>query len=366
MSLICSVCGEEYSSNEPVWRCHCGGLLEVDFTPEFPIREIEARPPGLWRYREAIPVSVPVSFGEGFTPMVGETVGSVAVYLKLEYLFPSGSFKDRGASVMVSKIHELGISQVVEDSSGNAGAAVAAYCAKSGIGCDIYVPESTSQGKLTQIGAYGARLHRVSGSREDTSRAVLEAARATYYASHIYNPYFLEGTKTFAFEVAEQLGWRAPDCIVTPVGHGSMLLGSYIGFRELMEAGVTDILPRIIGVQSESCSPLSKAWETGADDFVPVLKKPTVAEGISIAEPVRAPQILNAVRETGGSIVSVSEDEIISGLKEAVGKGYYIEPTSATVLAALNGLDDLGTTVVPLTGIGLKATGKLGKLLGGV
>jgi threonine synthase len=363
MMFVCSRCQKKYLDSDRVWVCNCGGALDLDFTPCFHVDLIEARPPTMWRYREALPVSEPVSFAEGFTPLVREVFKGIEVYLKLDYLFPSGSFKDRGASVMMSRVRELGFGEVVEDSSGNAGAAVAAYSAKAGIDCTIYVPESTGSGKLTQIASYGATVRRVSGSREDTSRAILEAVGSSYYASHIYNPYFIEGTKTFAFEVCEQLGWGVPDSVVVPVGHGSMLLGTYFGFKELLEAGVTDRMPRIIGVQSESCSPLAKAWMENLVDYVHVDPKPTVAEGISISEPVRAPQILEAVKETNGHILAVSEEEIISCLREAFRMGYYIEPTSATVLTALGDLSDLGVAVIPLTGTGLKATEKLGKFL---
>ncbi|MEM9982561.1 MAG: pyridoxal-phosphate dependent enzyme, partial [Bacteroidota bacterium] len=154
------------------------------------------------------------------------------IHLKLDFLFPTGSYKDRGASVMISKVKELGIDKVVQDSSGNAGASVAAYCAKAGIACDIYAPKCTSQAKLTQIKMYGATLHLIDGTREDTAQAALEAAQKSYYASHCWNPYFFQGTKTFAFEIAEQMGWKAPDTVILPAGNGTLLIGAYIGFRE--------------------------------------------------------------------------------------------------------------------------------------
>ena len=182
MSLLCSVCGEEYSTDNPIWRCSCGSALDVKFSSKFPIDKIMTRLPNMWRYREAIPVSHPVSYCEGFTPIVREKISGKKVHLKLEYLFPSGSFKDRGASVLISKAKELGFNHVVEDSSGNAGAAIAAYSAKAGITCDIYVPEGTSLGKLTQISAYGANLHVVKGSREATTKTAMNAARQNYYA----------------------------------------------------------------------------------------------------------------------------------------------------------------------------------------
>lgn len=335
----------------------------MEFSPEFLLEQIEKRQPNMWRYHEAIPVLNPVSFGEGFTPLVKERIHGRDVHLKLEYLFPSGSFKDRGASVLISKTNELGFNHVVEDSSGNAGVAIAAYSAKAGIICDIYVPEGTSPGKLTQISSYGANLHLVEGSREDTTRAAMEAAEKYYYASHIWNPYFHQGTKTISYEISEQLNWSTPDTVICPVGHGTLLLGAYLGFQELKNASIIDNFPRIIGVQTESCSPLAEAWKEGENDYVTIEKKDTLGEGISIAEPVRASQILKAVKQTGGEIIAVSEHEILSALRLMYRKGYYIEPTSATAVAGYNHLDDLGQTIIPLTGSGLKTTEKMGRIL---
>ncbi|MCP4155342.1 MAG: pyridoxal-phosphate dependent enzyme, partial [bacterium] len=206
----------------------------------------------MWRYKEAIPVSnesTVVSFEEGFTPLLEMDIENRTVLVKQEQLFASGSYKDRGASVLISKIKEMGIGEVVEDSSGNAGASVAAYCAAAGIQCTIFAPEETSPGKLAQIEAYGAVLNKIPGSREETANAVLKAAETTYYASHSWNPYFFHGTKTFAFEVCEQLGWKAPGTVILPVGNGTLLLGAYIGFNELVNAGIIGKMPVIIGVQ---------------------------------------------------------------------------------------------------------------------
>lgn len=319
----------------------------------------------MWRYRESIPIIHDeniVSFNEGYTPMVRAEVGGAEVLLKLEYVFPSGSYKDRGATVMMSKIKELGVTRVVEDSSGNAGSAVAAYCARAGIECSIYVPGYASQGKLTQIEMYGATLNRVQGTREDTAAAAYEAAEETYYASHLWSPFFVQGTKTFVYEVVEQLGWEPPDNVVMPLGHGGMLLGIYIGLTELKDNGLIDRFPRLIGIQSESCDPIAEAYRRGLDDFAEIDKKETIAEGVAVAEPLRAPQILEAVRETGGEVLSVSERQVREALKATARRGFYIEPTSATAVAGLGSLDLDGVTVVPLTGHGLKATDKLMEL----
>jgi threonine synthase len=365
--LICKECGNRYETNEPRWRCDCGGLLDLDFQPRFDIAKIQSRKPFMWRYREAIPIERDthiVSFSEGFTPMIELQFGGIPVLFKQDHLFPTGSFKDRGASVLVSKIKELGITEVVEDSSGNAGSAVAGYCARAGIACDIYVPQSTSEGKCSQVTGYGARLTRVPGSREDTARAAYEAAASTYYASHTWNPWFFHGTKTFAYEVCEQLGWKSPGTLVTPVGNGTLLLGAFIGFNELLNAGIIDRLPRIIAVQTEACAPL--AYAGGG---LPVTTTPTMAEGIAVAEPVRGREIITAVERSGGFFMTVLEEEIRCGLADALSRGFYIEPTSAVVCAAISklGIDrELEQPVVSLfTGHGLKAAEKIVKLLAG-
>ncbi len=336
--LVCRVCSEKYGDTERVWKCRCGGLLDIVFNPGFPLEKIRGRKQGMWRYREAIPInddSHVISFDEGFTPLIEIEIFGRPVSIKQDHLFPTGSYKDRGASVLISKIHELGVSSVVEDSSGNAGCSVAAYCARAGISCEIFVPAQTSPAKLRQITAYGAHLHEIPGSREDTAGAVLKAARSTYYASHSWNPYFFHGTKTFAFEITEQLGWEPPGTIILPVGNGTLLLGAAIGFDELRAAGVIKTIPRIIGIQTENCAPLYRAFhENGLE--LPVLEsKPTIAEGIAIAAPVRGLQIIEAVERSGGDFLTVCDSEI-SLMKEEMGKkGFYIEPTAGAAIAGV-------------------------------
>jgi threonine synthase len=300
--------------------------------------------------------------GEGFTPLEEMELNGHRVFLKIDYLFPTGSYKDRGATVLVSKLRELGIQKVIEDSSGNAGSAIAAYCAKAGIECEIYVPESTSSGKLVQIRAYGATLKKVAGSREKTAEVAMEAASKIYYASHCWNPFFLHGTKTFAFEIWEQIGWKTPDALVLPVGHGTLLLGAYLGFKELKEAGKVERIPRLVGIQSTACDPLYQAFKKGWRETLPIEKKETMAEGIAIANPVRGRQILEAIKETNGEILTVTEKEIVVALKEMSRKGHFIEPTSAATIAGLKKyLKNSKKEVIisSLTGMGLKSTEKM-------
>jgi len=368
--LICQSCKEEYSLSDAVWRCDCGGLLDIDLRPTFPIEKIEERPSGLWRYREAIPVLDDrniVSFNEGFTPMVSLDFNGKKVLIKLDYLFPTGSFKDRGASVLVSKIKELRIKKVVEDSSGNAGAAIAAYCAKAGIKCDIFVPDYTPPGKLAQIESYGAKLKKIPGTRKDTANAAFKAAESCYYASHYWNPFFIQGTKTFAFEVCEQLGWDSPDSVILPVGSGSLMLGVYIGWSELLNAGIINKIPRLIGVQAENCAPLAISFNENSDEIPSIEKKETIAEGISISTPVRGKQIIDAVKRSKGAFITVSESEIKEAVRWICKKGFYIEPTSAAVVAGINKYlkesspDEVIVSI--FTGHGLKTAEKIAKIL---
>jgi threonine synthase len=299
---------------------------------------------------------------EGFTPLESMGWNGHRVLLKIDYLFPTGSYKDRGATVLISKARELGIKKVVEDSSGNAGSAIAAYCARAGIGCEIYVPEATSHGKLVQIQAYGADLKRIKGSREKTAEAAMEAASRVYYASHCWNPFFLHGTKTFAFEIWEQMDWKAPDVIILPVGHGTLFLGTYIGFKELKEAGMVKRIPRLVAVQSASCAPLFQALKKGWRETRPIKKRETMAEGIAIAEPVRGRQILEAIRETDGEVLTVTEKEIGVAMREMGAKGHFTEPTSAATIAGLKKyLKRIKKEIIvsTLTGMGLKAAGKM-------
>src|SRR3989344_6790433 len=173
--LICKNCKTKYPDDSKIWKCNCGGLLDLDFQARFPVEKIQKRKPTMWRYREAIPIKFDkniISFDEGFTPLIEIAFGGKRALIKQDHLFPTGSYKDRGASVLISKAKEIGIKKVVEDSSGNAGCAISAYCAKAKIEFNIFVPADTAPGKLAQIQFYGSTLIKVPGSREDTSKAV--------------------------------------------------------------------------------------------------------------------------------------------------------------------------------------------------
>lgn len=358
--LICRRCGGDWDPAAPRWSCDCGGLLELEYSPCFPEKNLSQAPGSLWRYGFALPLDervLPVSLGEGMTPMVEMNApGGRRLQIKMDHLQPTGSFKDRGAAVMISRVRALGIREVVEDSSGNAGAAVAAYCARAGVACTVYVPESAPAAKLAQIRGYGARVEKVAGPREAASRAVRRAARTKYYAGHCVDPFFVHGTKTVAYELAEQLGWRAPATVVTPLGNGTLLLGLIRGFSELVAAEWISRMPRIVAFQTRACNPLARSFRTGEVRPAVVDLKPTVADGIAAADPVQGRHILAEMRRVGGEIRDVSEQEIRKAWREWAERGLAVEPTSAVALAGVETMaEDAGDTVVIATGHGLKA-----------
>jgi threonine synthase len=288
---------------------------------------------------------------------------------KLEFMMPTGSFKDRGMTVLVSYLKSRGVDHVLEDSSGNAGASLSAYAAAAGMRCRILVPETASYPKIAQIAACGADVVTIRGSRQDVADAALRMSREIFYASHNWVPFFVEGTKTLAFELWEELGFEAPDSVVVPLGYGSNVLGCLRGFSELLARGEIARMPRIFGVQAENCAPYDAAWRRGVQSLVPIDVRPTIAEGIASSKPTRVAEVLKGVRESGGEIVAVSENEIVEALRVLASKGLYVEPTSAAAAAGLSKLIQAGTfqprdkTVLILTGSGLKASERIGELL---
>jgi threonine synthase len=363
MSFICAGCGRTLPATTHQWRCDCGSVFEISGAVRFDQNEVDTKASTLWRYRAMLPAINTeniISLGEGWTPLVSAHAHGVNFWAKMEFLAPTGSFKDRGTTVLVSFLKGLGIESVVEDSSGNAAASLAAYCAQAQIQCRLFVPAQASPAKLAQIRAYGAELVPIDGPRENASMAAQHAAQNVYYASHVYNPLILEGTKTIAYELWEQLGGRAPDHLLFPTGHGTLLLGAYRGFRDLLEAGLIERMPALHAVQSINCAPLYAVYRENLTELPVPGETEIVAEGIRIRCPVRWEAIMKAVRETGGTVLSVSEEEIIFAQRELAHQGLYVEPTAAVAVAGLKGVrEQLGTesvTIVPLTGSGLKAS----------
>ena len=366
-AYVCLRCQVHSPTGALTWCCpKCRGPWDLEFTPApspLPsLASLASRVNSLWRYAEALPpmpYGSEVTLGEGRTPLVPLTD---AVSAKLDFLMPTLSFKDRGAVMLAAHALRLAragvLDRVVADSSGNAGTAIAAYGARAGLDTLVYVPEGTSPKKLEQIRAHGAGVIEVPGDREATARAAREAADApgTFYASHVYNPYFLHGTKTYAYELWEELGGRLPDTIVVPVGNGTLLLGVALALDELRRQGLTDTRPALVAVQAEAVSPLATAFHAGADDIGgPAPSRPTLAEGIAIPAPPRARQILRAVRETGGTFLTVTEDQIRTAQRDLAARGLFVEATGVVCWAAVRATPPRpGLTVVPLCGAGAK------------
>jgi len=368
---IDSITGTTYPLDPPRWRGDSGGHLNLADAPGLSRRDIDVSVNSLWRYRKALLVesASAVTLGEGWTPLIAGEWDGVRVLFKLEFMMPTGSFKDRGVTVMVSYLKSRGITEVLEDSSGNAGASLSAYAAAAGMRCRILVPETASFPKIAQIAACGADVVTIKGSRQDVADAALAMSREIFYASHNWQPFFAEGTKTLAYELWEQLGFRAPDNVVVPVGYGANVLGCDRGCSELLRNGEIERMPRLYGVQAANCAPYHAAFRAGVEHFVPAPVSPTVAEGIASSKPTRMREVLAPVRRSGGEIVAVGEDDIVRALAALAKKGLYVEPTSAAAAAGLSQLIARGvvkrgeTTVLVLTGSGLKASETIGKLL---
>ena len=371
MQYIDASTGTTYPVDQVRWRGDSGGYLNL--TPSAGLRRHEIRGDrySVWRYAAAIGVdeSCAVSLGEGWTPLLERHWLGRNMLFKLEFMMPTGSFKDRGMTVMVSYLKSRKIESALEDSSGNAGASLSAYAGAAGLRCRILVPETASYPKIAQIAACGAEVVTIRGSRQDVADAAVRMSSEMFYASHNWVPFFVEGTKTLAYELWEQLGFRAPDNIVTPLGYGSNVLGCLRGFDELLRNGEIARMPRIFGVQAENCAPYYAAYRAGASTLVPTEIGATIAEGIASSQPTRVKDVLDGVRASGGSIVAVSESEIVDALRDLARNGLYVEPTSAAGAAGLTRLMSSGTidagetTVLVLTGSGLKASERIGELL---
>ncbi|GHD63417.1 threonine synthase [Thalassobaculum fulvum] len=356
-----------YPVDTPIWRCPATGQ-PVDLTPGDGLDpgDIVASDFSLWRYGKAIrvPAEGRVSLGEGLTPLVETALGGGRPRIKCEYLAPSGSFKDRGMAVLVSYLKAHGVTEVMLDSSGNAAASLACYAAAGGLQARLMVPGYTSPAKVAQIRVYGAEVELVPGTRQDCAAAALKLAEdGLFYASHNWQPFFVEGTKTLAFEIWEQYGFAVPDNVVIPVGYGSNLMGCHLGFAELLKRGAIARVPRLFAAQPANCAALHAAFAAGG--AVAIEAKPTVAEGIANSKLVRVPENLAALRETGGGTVAVAEEAILPAMHALARRGFFVEPSSAVAGAGYRALVADGTiaadqeTVIVLTGNGLKSADAL-------
>ena len=363
--------GTTYPLDVPRWCSDARTPLLVTPGSGLSREDIERGTRSLWRYRASLPIAIadPITMGEGCTPLVETPWGDHRPLFKLEWFSPTGSFKDRGTAVMLSFLRQLGVEAVLEDSSGNGGSSVAGYGAAGGMRVKILAPAYTSPAKIAQVRAYGAAVQLVEGPREESEAEAIRQSDRIFYASHNWQPFFLEGTKSLAYEIWEDLGFRAPDSVIMPVGAGSSLLGCAFGFRELQKAGQIARLPRLFAAQPLNCSPIDASFQAGLDTPVPREVHKTIAEGTAIKHPLRLREIIGALRESGGGTVALPEKAIVGGLRKLAERGLFAEPTCASAAAALDRLIGDGTikagetTVVILTGTGLKAASTVADLL---
>jgi threonine synthase len=356
-NLQCSECGGQAQALE--WRCGvCGGSLDLVDLPPFDPASIDRGGFSLWRYQAMLPVERRFSLGEGLTPLLSTELDGARFYAKLEYLNPTGSFKDRGTSTVLNHLASCGVTRVIDNSSGNAGASLAAFAAVGGMEATVYVPAATAvESKKQLIRSFGGAII----ESNDYLADVYAAAEMTTYASHAWSPYFVLGQQTVAWETWEQLGRRAPAAVATPVGHGGLFLGFYRGFKALLAAGMIEKLPRMIAVQSAGVDPVVRGWE--ADAAKPPLIAPghSVADGILVDKPVRGTQVLEALYNTDGFALRVDNKAIIAAKQRLQACGLMVETTSAVTAAALPQiLERIGESAdltLAFTGSGLKDIG---------
>lgn len=362
MDYICSRCGMKVPTTTRQAKCECGGLWNLDYIPPtFALEDIDRDEWSMFRYRKYMALEgdawKAISLGEGMTPIVRFDEN---VLLKMDYFMPTLSFKDRGAAVLVAHCKTIGVDYVVQDSSGNAGNSVAAYSGKAGIKCEIFVPEGTSPNKIDMIRAHGATCTVVPGTRDhcaDVCRGKVDSD-GCYYANHVYNPYFYEGTKTYIYEVFEQLK-RMPKHIIIPVGNGTLFLGAMYALEHLLASGVIEEMPQIIALQSQNCDPILQAVSRGEDKPAKVTPTPTIAEGIAIGVPMRGEEILRLSHKYNIKYVHAPEDKIMEARAALAKKGVYCEHTTAANYAAyLRYCELYGTAedcLITMCGAGLKS-----------
>lgn len=374
----CDGCGRDLGPEEAVYRCpSCGENLSV--RPDFASvtrAQIEAsRDPSLWRYAPLLPVAVPGAesgplASVGGTPLydaprAAARFGVARVSLKDEGRMPTGSLKDRASAVVVQRAREIGDVPIITASTGNAGVALAAMARAAGREAVILVPESAPPAKIAQLMIYGARLALVRGSYDDAFALSEVAARELgwYCRNTGQNPFTLEGKKTAAFEIAEQLGWQVPDRVFVSVGDGNIISAVHKGFRELLQLGWIERIPKLMGVQAAGSSPIYAAFASGSRAIEEV-QAHTLADSISAGRPSDGRRALAAARDSGGAMLSVSDDAILSAIA-SLGRdaAVFAEPAAAAAYAGLEQaasqgrLDESEHVLVLITGTGLKDVG---------
>ena len=374
----CMNCGREFGADEIIYFCSkCGDLLEIKYYPDEIARKLRASdwekaPLSVWRYRDFMPIddfSKIVTLNEGGTGLhlcqrLGKHLGINQLYIKNEGENPTGSFKDRGMTVGVTKAVELGAKSVICASTGNTSASLAAYAAKAGLDCAVLIPSGKiAYGKLAQAMIHGARVIQVRGNFDQALDFVLELSEKhkTIYLLNSINPFRIEGQKSLGFEICDQLNRKPPDRLVVPVGNAGNISAIWKGFTEYHEFGLVKSLPRMTGIQAAGAAPIAQAIKNGSDTIVPVVKPDTVATAIRIGAPVSWKKALIAIRESDGTAESVSDKEILDAQKMlAQIEGIFVEPASASSIAGLKKLVENGEVdsdervVCVTTGHGLK------------
>jgi threonine synthase len=345
--IECIKCGIRYDAHEIIYTCErCGGLLDIKYDyaaiDAASVRN-EREKLSVWKYRELLPCEIePVSIQEGGTPLyectkLAKEIGIRHLYVKHEGMNPTGSFKDRGMTVGVTKALELNMRTVACASTGNTSASLAAYAAKASLTALILLPKGkVARGKLAQAMIYGGEIVSIDGNFDDALRLVREmCAEKGFYLLNSINPYRLEGQKTIAFEIAEQLDWEIPDRVILPVGNAGNISAAFKGFMELKTMGITDAIPKMTGIQASGASPIVRAIKNGSA-MVPEDNPETIATAIRIGNPVNAEKAISAIKKSGGVAESVTDDEIIAAQKGlAKREGIGVEPASAASIAGL-------------------------------
>jgi len=361
--ITCPTCNNS-SSNLLDFRClHCGNPLDVKIDLSFDQSQIRSKDRSVWRYAKLFPYvkeSDITTLGEGWTPLVKF---SDTLYFKLESLNPTGSFKDRGSTTLISAIDKQVKRQggyIAEDSSGNAGASIAAYAARAGLKAEIYVPENVSGPKFNQIRSYGMPVVKVAGSRSQVAQEAQRTGKGKFYIGHIFHPLFRDGIRTLAYEIAEQLNWKLPERVYLPVSAGTLLLGVISGFKHLANSGAIDTVPTIVACQTRQVSPLYH--RTKKLDYKPPKEVTSIADALVSTSPPLLDLMIRELQETHGDVEIVDENEILDAFTELAHKGFYVEPSSAVAYAGYQKqlrdkkIQKKDKAAIILTGSGLKTT----------
>ncbi len=365
----CFRCGRRHKPHEieslPIPRCECGSAVDAEYDYKS-IQKVILRDefmrymPTHWKYWAFMPVkdlSKKITMGEGGTPLLENKKLSKKgrLLIKYEAINPTGSFKDRGSSLEITKALEFRKHRVALASTGNMGASIAAYASFAGLECTVFIPDIVGREKITQIKAYGAEVVMVAGDYSVAMKLAEEFVRShsDSFLTGDY-PWRSEGTKTIGFEIADQLYWHVPDYIVVPVGNGTLIWSIYEAFHELALVGITDRIPKIVGVQVENCAPVADAWENGLSEIIPVINPNTIATAIACGDPIDGLAALRAIRDSGGFALKVSDEEALLARNTLARNGIFVEPSGAVAYAGFLKKELSGTVVCLATGHGLK------------